>query len=411
MIVTTSQARRPTRQIVLRHPTNPVAVGGDAPVTVQSMTITKTADVDGTLAQIYALHAAGADIVRCTCNEREAAEGLAEIVPRSPVPIVADVHNDHRMALAALDAGVHCLRLNPGNIRRPAHIKAVAQECGDRGIPVRIGVNGGSLDKDLYERHGGRVTPEAMVESAERELAYFAEVGFDDVKISVKASSVPLMIDAYRLLSERSDHPLHLGVTEAGPPPAGLIKATAGIATLLAEGIGDTIRYSLTADPVEEARAGRQLLEAMGLRERKNVDLIACPSCGRAEVDVIDVARRANEAFGDREIPLQVAVMGCVVNGPGEARDADIGIAAGNKRGHLFVKGRNVAVVPEAEMVEALVEWAELIAEQGTDAAMARADTTIAAREAERDRVRLLAQQGDDANAAGQRVDLIRKRV
>jgi (E)-4-hydroxy-3-methylbut-2-enyl-diphosphate synthase len=411
VIVTTSQARRPTRQIVLRHPSNPVAVGGDAPITVQSMTITKTADVDGTLAQIYALHAAGADIVRCTCNEREAAEGLAQIVPRSPVPIVADVHNDHRMALAALDAGVHCLRLNPGNIRRPAHIKAVAEECRDRGIPVRIGVNGGSLDKDLYERHGGRVTPEAMVESAERELAYFAEVDFDDVKISVKASSVPLMIDAYRLLSERTDHPLHLGVTEAGPPPAGLLKATAGIATLLAEGIGDTIRYSLTADPVEEARAGRQLLEAMGLRERKNVDLIACPSCGRAEVDVIDVARRANEAFGDRELPLQVAVMGCVVNGPGEARDADIGIAAGNKRGHLFVKGRNVAVVPEADMVEALVEWAEFIAEHGTDAAIARADTTIAAREAERDRARLLAQQGDDANATGQRVDLIRKRV
>jgi len=411
VIVTTSQARRPTRQIVLRHPSHPVAVGGDAPVSVQSMTITKTADVDGTLAQIYALHAAGADIVRCTCNEREAAEGLAQIVPRSPVPIVADVHNDHRMALAALDAGVHCLRLNPGNIRRPAHIRAVAEECRDRGIPVRIGVNGGSLDKDLYERHGGRVTPEAMVESAERELAYFAEVDFDDVKISVKASSVPLMIDAYRLLSERTDHPLHLGVTEAGPPPAGLLKATAGIATLLAEGIGDTIRYSLTADPVEEARAGRQLLEALGLRERKNVDLIACPSCGRAEVDVIDVARRANEAFGDREIPLQVAVMGCVVNGPGEARDADIGIAAGNKRGHLFVKGRNVAVVPESEMVEALVEWAEFIAEHGTDAAIARADTTIAAREADRDRARLLADQGDDANATGQRVDLIRKRV
>lgn len=411
MLVSTSQERRTTRQIVLNHPTNPVTVGGGAPITVQSMTITKTADVEGTLQQIYALYAAGADIVRCTCNDAEAAEGLARIVPRSPVPIVADIHHQYRMALAALDAGVHCLRLNPGNIRRPAHIKTVAMECRDRGIPIRIGVNGGSLDPMLYERHGGTVTPEAMVSSAEIELAYFDEIGFDDVKISVKASSVPLMIDAYRLLSERTDHPLHLGVTEAGPPPAGLVKATAGIATLLAEGIGDTIRYSLTADPVEEARAGRQLLEAMGLRDRRNVDLIACPSCGRAEIDVIDVARRANEAFGDREIPLQVAVMGCVVNGPGEARDADIGIAAGNKRGHLFVKGRNVAVVPESEMVESLVEWAEYIAEHGAEAAVARVDTEKAEREAAKDRDRLLKDQGADVNASEQAVNLIHKRL
>jgi len=322
---------------------------------------------------------------------------------------VADIHHQYKMALAALEAGVHCLRLNPGNIRRPEHIRIVAEECRDRDVPIRIGVNGGSLDPKLYEKHGGRVTPEAMVESAEIELAYFDEVGFDDVKISVKASSVPLMIDAYRLLSERTDHPLHLGVTEAGPPPVGLLKATAGIATLLAEGIGDTIRYSLTADPVEEARAGRQLLEAMGLRERKNVDLIACPSCGRAEIDVIEVARQANAAFGDREIPLQVAVMGCVVNGPGEARDADIGIAAGNKRGHLFVKGRNVAVVPEDEMVSALVEWAEFIAEHGAEAALARVDLEKAAREAEKDRARLLEDQGSDVNASEQRVDLIHK--
>src|ERR671912_1508889 len=197
------------------------------------------------------------------------------------------------MALAALEAGVHCLRLNPGNIRKPEHIKLVAQESKDRGVPVRIGVNGGSLHPDLYKRHGDKVTPEAMVESALMELAYFDEVGFDDVKISVKASSVPLMIEAYRQLSEAVDHPLHLGVTEAGPPPAGLVKSTAGIATLLLEGIGDTIRYSLTADPVEEAKAGRVLLESLGLRERKNVDLIACPSCGRAEIDVIDLAKRA----------------------------------------------------------------------------------------------------------------------
>jgi (E)-4-hydroxy-3-methylbut-2-enyl-diphosphate synthase len=398
--------RRPTRQIMV----GKVPVGGGAPVSVQSMTITKTADVEGTLQQIYALAAAGCDIVRCTCNEPEAAEGLAQIVPRSPVPIIADIHHQYRMALAALEAGVHGLRLNPGNIRRAEHIKAVATEARDRGVSIRIGVNGGSLDDRLYQKHGG-ITPEAMVESALLELAYFQEVDFDLVKISVKASSVPLMVEAYRQLSEVTDHPLHLGVTEAGPPPAGLVKATAGIATLLMEGIGDTIRYSLTADPVEEARAGRQLLEALGLRERKNVDLIACPSCGRAEVDVIDVANRAMQAFGDRQLPLQVAVMGCVVNGPGEAREADLGIAAGNKRGHLFVKGRNVAVVPEDQMVDALVEWAEFINEHGVDAAIARADTSIAEREAQRDRSALLAAQGADANHATERIVEIRKTV
>jgi (E)-4-hydroxy-3-methylbut-2-enyl-diphosphate synthase len=402
-----SYPRRKTRQIMV----GDVPVGGDAPITVQSMTTTKTADVDGTLQQVYDLAMAGCDIVRCTCNETEAAEGLARIVPRSPVPIVADIHHQYRMALAALEAGVHCLRLNPGNIRRPEHIKLVAQEAKARGVPIRIGVNGGSLHPDLYKKYGGRVTPEAMVESAQMELAYFDEVGFVDVKISVKASSVPLMIEAYRQLADAVDHPLHLGVTEAGPMPGGIIKATAGIATLLAEGIGDTIRYSLTADPVEEARAGRALLESMGLRERKNVDLIACPSCGRAEIDVIDVARRAQEAFGDKEIPLQVAVMGCVVNGPGEARDADIGIAAGKNKGHLFVRGQNVAVVPEDEMVDALVEWATFIGDNGVDAALERARSTSGAarRAAERDRAELLDEQGADANHSEQRVDLIRK--
>jgi (E)-4-hydroxy-3-methylbut-2-enyl-diphosphate synthase len=397
-------ARKPTRQISVGN----VPVGGDAPITVQSMTITKTADVEGTLQQIYALAAAGADIVRCTCNETEAAEGLAQIVPRSPVPIIADIHHQYKMALAAMEAGVQGLRLNPGNIRKPEHIKAVASEARDRGIPIRIGVNAGSLDPSLYEKYGS-ATPEAMVESAQQEIAYFDEVGFEAIKISVKASSVPLMVEAYRQLSEVTDHPLHLGVTEAGPPPGGLIKATAGIATLLMEGIGDTIRYSLTADPVEEARAGRQLLEALGLRERKNVDLIACPSCGRAEVDVIAVANRAMEAFAGREIPLQIAVMGCVVNGPGEARDADLGIAAGNKRGHLFVKGQNVAVVPEDEMVDQLVEWAEFIQEHGVDAALARVDLVKAAREAEKDRARLLDEQGADANHAGEKIVEIRR--
>jgi len=399
--------RRKTREVLLDHPSHPVTVGGDAPVSVQSMTITKTADVEGTLQQIYALYGAGADIVRCTCNEKEAAEGLAQIVPRSPVPIVADIHHQYKMALAALEAGVHCLRLNPGNIRRPEHIKAVAMECKDRGVPIRIGVNGGSLDPDLYEKHDG-LTAEAMVESAQRELAYFAEVGFDDVKISVKASNVPLMIEAYRQLSEVTDHPLHLGVTEAGPPPAGLIKATAGLATLLSEGIGDTIRYSLTADPVQEARAGRQLLEALGLRERTGLDLIACPSCGRAEVDVYAIADAAQKALEELEVPIQVAVMGCVVNGPGEAREADLGIAAGRKRGHLFVKGKVVKVVAEDEMVAALVEWAKIVSEDGVEAALERADAGAAA-EAEKDRAALLTEQGDDVNQAEAHIDQIRK--
>jgi (E)-4-hydroxy-3-methylbut-2-enyl-diphosphate synthase len=399
--------RAKTHQIMV----GDVPVGGGAPITVQSMTITKTADVEGTLQQIYALAAAGADIVRCTCNEPEASEGLARIVPRSPVPIVADIHHQYRRALEALEAGVHCLRLNPGNIRKPEHIKAVAREAKDRNVPIRIGVNGGSLHPDLYRKYGDTVTPEAMVESALQEIAYFEEVDFDLIKISVKASNVPLMIEAYRQLSEVTDHPLHLGVTEAGPPPAGIVKATAGIATLLAEGIGDTMRYSLTSDPVDEARLGRVLLESFGLRERKNVDLIACPSCGRAEIDVYKVAQDAQEALADRELPLQVAVMGCVVNGPGEARDADIGIAAGNKRGHLFIKGENVAVVPEDEMVPTLVEWAEFINEEGMDAALARAVSTrdAARKAAEEDRQLNLNERGDDANESEQLVELMKK--
>jgi (E)-4-hydroxy-3-methylbut-2-enyl-diphosphate synthase len=397
--------RRPTRQIMV----GKVAVGGDAPVSVQSMTITKTADVEATLAQIYALAGAGADIVRCTCNERAAAEGLARIVPRSPVPIIADIHFHVEMALAALEAGVQCLRLNPGNLRKAEEVKLVARECRDRGVPVRIGVNAGSLDPSLYKKYGG-ATPEALVESAQHELALFAEVDFTDVKISVKASNVPLMIEAYRQLSAVTDHPLHLGVTEAGPPPAGTIKATAGIATLLAEGIGDTIRYSLTADPVEEAKAGRVLLEALGLRERKGVDLIACPSCGRAEIDVYKVAQEAQAALESRRLPIQVAVMGCVVNGPGEARSADLGIAAGKHRGHLFIKGRIVRVVPEADMVSALVAEAEKLVAEGVDARLAAADVGAEA-EAAADRAELLDLRGDDANNSETRIQLIDKRL
>ncbi|MDP9332378.1 MAG: flavodoxin-dependent (E)-4-hydroxy-3-methylbut-2-enyl-diphosphate synthase [Actinomycetota bacterium] len=384
-----------------------VPVGGDAPVSIQSMTTTKTADVDGTLAQIYALAAAGCDIVRCTCNEEEAAEALAQIVPRSPVPIVADIHFQHKLALGALEAGVHALRLNPGNIRKPEQIKLVAAEAKARGVPIRIGVNAGSLDPAMAERHGG-ITAEAMVASAMHELDLFREVDFDDVKISVKASSVPLMIDAYRLLSETTDHPLHLGVTEAGVVPQGLIKGVAGIAALLAVGIGDTIRFSLTADPVEEAKAGRTLLEAMGLRERKGLDLIACPSCGRAEVDVIRVATDAQAALVARNIPLQVAVMGCVVNGPGEAREADLGIAAGRGKGHLFVKGQVVRVVPESEMVAALIDEAERIMAEGIEARLAAADPNAAAiAEAARDE--LLQIQGVDANHSAERIQKIRE--
>ena len=396
--------RRLTRQIAV----GSVKVGGDAPISVQSMTTTKTGDVEGTLQQIYALAGAGADIVRCTCNDQAAAEGLAQIVPRSPVPIVADIHFHVEMALAALEAGVQGLRLNPGNLRKPEEIKLVAQEARDRGVPIRIGVNAGSLHPAIYEKFGG-ATPEALVESARLELAYFEEVGFSDVKISVKASSVATMIAAYRLASATFDHPLHLGVTEAGPLPGGLIKGTAGIATLLAEGIGDTLRYSLTADPVEEARAGRQLLESLGLRERKGLDLIACPSCGRAEVDVIRVATEAQAALEKLELPLQVAVMGCVVNGPGEARHADLGIAAGKKRGHLFIRGQIIRVVPEDEMVSALVEEAKKIAAEGVEARLAARDLSAEA-EAAADRALLLDNRGSDANHATERIEKIRRR-
>ena len=397
--------RRKTRQISVGN----VLVGGDAPITIQSMTTTKTANVDGTLEQIYALAAAGADLVRCTCNEQEAAEGLAQIVPRSPVPIIADIHFHVEMALAALEAGVHGLRLNPGNLRKPEEIKLVAREAKDRGVPIRIGVNAGSLHPDLYAKYGG-ATPEALVESAQIELRYFQEVDFDDVKISVKASSVALMIAAYRLASATFDYPLHLGVTEAGPLPGGLLKGSVGIGTLLAEGIGDTLRYSLTADPVEEAKAGRQLLESLGLRERKGLDLIACPSCGRAEVDVIKVANEAQQALQELNLPIQVAVMGCVVNGPGEARHADLGIAAGKKRGHLFIKGQIVRVVPEDEMVQALVDEAKKLVAEGVEARLAARDLN-AEREAEADRALLLDAKGADANHANEKITEIRRRI
>ena len=384
--------RRKTRQIYI----GKVGIGSDFPISVQSMTTTKTKDVESTLSQIYELATNGADIVRVTCNEVDAATGLVEITQRSPVPIVADVHFQYKLALAAIDAGVNGLRLNPGNIRKEQQIKEVAKEALSANIPIRIGVNGGSLDKDLLEKYGD-ATPEALVESALKELKYLEDVGFYDIKISVKHSNVPLMIESYRLLAEKVDYPLHLGVTEAGPLPGGLIKSTAGIGTLLSEGIGDTIRYSLTTDPVEEAKSGRALLEYLGLRERNSLDLIACPSCGRAEVDVIKVAEEAQNVLDNENIPLQVAVMGCVVNGPGEARSADLGIAAGKNKGHLFIKGEVVRVVNEKEMVDALLKEARLIVEEGIEARLAAADKN-APEIAQKDVNELINSQGDINN-------------
>ena len=386
------KSRRKTTQINV----GKIGVGSDYPVSVQSMTTTKTRDTDETLGQVYELANNGAHIVRVTCNEIEAAESLVKICARSPVPIIADIHFQYKLALAAIEAGVHGLRLNPGNIRNEQQIKEVAKECLKADIPIRIGVNAGSLDKDILEKYGDSV-PEALVESALLEARYLEDVGFHNIKISVKHSNVPLMIESYRLLAESVEYPLHLGVTEAGPLPGGLIKSIAGISTLLSEGIGDTIRLSLTTDPVEEAKYGRQLLEYLNLRERKSLDLIACPSCGRAEVDVIKIAGEAQEALEKEGLPIQVAVMGCVVNGPGEARSADLGIAAGKKRGHLFIKGQVVKVVDEQDMVDALLKEGRLIAEEGIEARLAAADTN-AAQIAEEDVQALLNIQGDINN-------------
>ena len=381
--------RRHTSQFMLGN----VGVGSEHPVTVQSMTTTKTRETEKTLEQIYEIASNGADIVRVTCNEIEAAESLVKICARSPVPVVADIHFQYKLALAAIEAGVQGLRLNPGNIRNEKQIKEVAKECLNADIPIRIGVNAGSLDKDILEKYGD-ATPEALVESALLETRYLQDVNFNNIKISVKHSNVPSMIDSYRLLAEKVEYPLHLGVTEAGPLPGGLIKSIAGISTLLSEGIGDTIRLSITTDPIEEAKYGRQLLEYLNLRERKSLDLIACPSCGRAEVDVIQVASEAQEALEKEGFPIQVAVMGCVVNGPGEARSADLGIAAGKGRGHLFIKGQVVKVVEENDMVEALVKEGRLLAKEGIEARLAAADknaATIAAQDAKE----LIDSQGD----------------
>ena len=384
--------RRQTKQIKI----GSVGVGSDYPITVQSMTTTKTKDTEKTLEQIYELASNGADIVRVTCNEVDAATSLVEISTRSPVPIIADIHFQYKLALAAIEAGVQGLRLNPGNIRDEKNIKEVAREALLANIPIRVGVNAGSLDKDIAKKYP-ESSPEALVESALKEIRYLEEVDFYDIKISVKHSNVPLMIESYRLLSEKVEYPLHLGVTEAGPLPGGLIKSVAGISTLLSEGIGDTIRLSLTTDPVDEAKYGRQLLEYLNLRERKSLDLIACPSCGRAEVDVIKVANEAQEALEEKGFPIQVAVMGCVVNGPGEAKSADLGIAAGRNKGHLFIKGQVVKVVDEKDMVSSLVKEGELITNEGIEARLAAADKD-AAKIAQEDAEALIDLQGDINN-------------
>ena len=381
--------RRVTKQIKV----GKVGIGSDYPISVQSMTTTKTRNTDETIQQVYELANNGADIVRVTCNDIEAAKSLVNISARSPVPIIADIHFQYKLALAAIEAGVQGLRLNPGNIRNEKHIKAVAKEALLANVPIRIGVNAGSLDKDISKKYGDS-TPEALVESALKEVKYLEEVDFYNIKISVKHSNVPLKIESYRLLSEKVEYPLHLGVTEAGPLPGGLIKSVSGISTLLSEGIGDTIRFSLTTNPVDEAKYGRQLLEYLNLRERKSLDLIACPSCGRAEVDVIKIAKEAQEALEKKGFPIQVAVMGCVVNGPGEAKSADIGIAAGKNKGHLFIKGQVVKVVKENEMVSSLVKEGELLVKEGIESRLAAADKNAEAI-AKKDVEELLNSQGD----------------
>lgn len=334
-----------------------VAVGGENPVTVQSMCNTKTWDVDGTLRQISAMAAAGCDIVRLAVPNMDAARALSDIKERSPLPIVADIHFDYRLALEAVARGVDKVRINPGNIGSADHVKAVADACRLKGIPIRIGVNGGSLEKGLLEKYG-RPTAEAMVESARNEVAQLHRFDFDDICLSLKTSSVPLTIDAYRLAAEEFPYPLHLGVTETGTVHNGTILSAVGIGTLLCEGIGNTIRVSLTGDPVEEVRTGVSILKATGLRTG-GVRFISCPTCGRTEIDLISLANQVEQRLTEIQKDITVAVMGCVVNGPGEAREADYGIAGGKDCGMLFKKGEIVARVPEDRLCDALIEMIE----------------------------------------------------
>ncbi len=343
--------RDDTRQIYV----GGVAVGGGAPVTVQSMCNTKTQDVQATLAQMRQLRAAGCDIIRVAVPNEDAAEALPAIMAQAPMPVVADIHFDHRLAIAAAEAGVSAVRINPGNIGSKDRVRAVADACRDRGIPIRVGVNTGSLEKALLAKYGGP-TAEALVESAEGELEALYAVGFRDAALSVKASDVELTVAAYRLAAERFDCPLHVGVTEAGTSYGGLVNSAVGIGTLLIEGIGDTIRVSLTADPAEEIRAGLAILRACGLR-KGGVRFVSCPTCGRTRIDLIGLAKRVEAAVSGLDRDITVAVMGCEVNGPGEAREADYGIAGGPGFGSLFVKGRVVKTkVPEDKLLDELLQ-------------------------------------------------------
>ena len=355
--------RRKSRQITLRHSTHPIAVGGDAPISIQSMATTLTADVNSTLQQIAELTASGCQVVRVAVPSQDDADALAQIAKKSSIPVIADIHFQPKYVFAAIDAGVAGVRVNPGNIKQfDDKVKEIAKAAGDAGIPIRIGVNAGSLDKRLMEKYG-KATPEALVESALWEASLFEEHGFGDIKISVKHHDPVIMVQAYRLLAAKCDYPLHLGVTEAGPLFQGTIKSAVAFGSLLADGIGDTIRVSLSAPPVEEIKVATQILESLNLKQRR-LEIVSCPSCGRAQVDVYTLAEQVTAGLEGLEVPLRVAVMGCVVNGPGEAREADLGVASGNGKGQIFVKGEVIKTVPEAQIVETLIEEAMKLAEQ-----------------------------------------------
>ena len=332
-----------------------VAVGGEYPISVQSMTTTKTSNIAATIAQIRQLQAAGCEIIRVAVPDMAAAQAVSAIKEAVDIPVVADIHFDYQLALEVIARGVDALRLNPGNITNQEHVKTVVRAAKAKAIPIRIGVNAGSLDGSMLEKYGGHATAEALVESALRHVAILEQLDFFDIKISLKANDVPLTLQSYRLMSEQVKYPLHLGVTEAGTPRVGIIKSSVGIGTLLAEGIGDTIRVSLTADPIEEVRVARDILQSLGLR-RFTPTLVSCPTCGRCNIDLISLANKVEARLNTLSRPLTVAVMGCVVNGPGEAREADIGIAGGKGEGLLFRKGQIIAKVPEERLAEALFE-------------------------------------------------------
>lgn len=343
-----------------------VQVGGDAPISVQSMTTTVTADVNATLQQIAELTAAGCDIVRVACPTQDDADALPAIARKSQIPVIADIHFQPKYVFAAIEAGCAAVRVNPGNIKKfDDKVKEIAQAAKEHRTPIRIGVNAGSLDPRLLAKHG-KATPEALVESALWEASLFAEHDFHDIKISVKHNDPVVMVRAYELLSEACDYPLHLGVTEAGPAFQGTIKSAVAFGALLRQGIGDTIRVSLSAPPVEEIKVGTQILQSLNLRPRK-LEIVSCPSCGRAQVDVYTLAEEVTAGLEGMEVPLRVAVMGCVVNGPGEAREADLGVASGNGKGQIFVKGKVIKTVPEHQIVETLIEEAMRIAETMED--------------------------------------------